>query len=292
MPDMYKLLGADKTEYGPVSADIVRDWIKQGRVNGRTQAQLEGETEWKPLSAYAEFASAFANSAAPPPPLPSTNAPTAQFSGLAIASLIFGVLGFVTFGLTALVGLVLGIVGMVKISSSRGTLKGHGLALAGTIVSGFFLLLLPIFAAMLLPALARAKGRAQSIVCMNNMKQLALGEMMYASESKNRFSSAEEWCDSVTKYVGNPRVFLCPAGDPSQRCHYAINSRLAGVEMREVKAPSQTVLLFEINGGWNVSGGPELAVASPRHDRKIGIVFADGHCELRDPRLRSIRWDP
>jgi prepilin-type processing-associated H-X9-DG protein len=214
-------------------------------------------------------------------------------SGMAIVSLVLGILGLVSFGLTALVGLVLGIVSLVKINNSRGALKGQGVALAGTIVSGFFLLMLPIFAAMLLPALARAKARAQSIVCMNNMKQLALGEMMYANDNKERFSSADTWCDAVGKYVANQKTFLCPAGDPSQRCHYAFNSRLAGLGTREVAAPARTVLLFEIEGGWNISGGRELALQRPRHDKNIGVVFADGHCEItRESRFQTLRWDP
>jgi prepilin-type processing-associated H-X9-DG protein len=288
---MYKIIGADKAEYGPVTADTIREWIKQGRINSKTQVQPVGSTEWKPLSACAEFTDVLAAGAVAPPPLPSGAATPGQMSSMAIVSLVLGILGLVSFGLTALVGLVLGIVSLVKINNSRGALKGQGVALAGTIVSGFFLLMLPIFAAMLLPALARAKARAQSIVCMNNMKQLALGEMMYANDNKERFSSADTWCDAVGKYVPNQKTFLCPSGDPSQRCHYAFNSRLAGLGTREVAAPARTVLLFEIEGGWNASGGPELVLQRPRHDKRIGVVFADGHCEITS-RFRNLRWEP
>ena len=60
---MYKIIGADGKEYGPVSADLLRDWIQQGRVSLHTQARLEGSTDWKPLSGFPEFS---AISAAPP----------------------------------------------------------------------------------------------------------------------------------------------------------------------------------------------------------------------------------
>ncbi len=53
---MYKIIGADQKEYGPVSAEQLRQWVTEGRVNAQTQARAEGETEWKPLSAFAEFA--------------------------------------------------------------------------------------------------------------------------------------------------------------------------------------------------------------------------------------------
>ena len=36
-----------------------------------------------------------------------------------------------------------------------------------------------ILAALLLPALARARGRAEAIACINNTRQLALGWLLY-----------------------------------------------------------------------------------------------------------------
>jgi len=45
--------------------------------------------------------------------------------------------------------------------------------------------IIAILAAMLLPALAKAKQKAQGIQCVNNMKQLMLGWLMYASDNQN-----------------------------------------------------------------------------------------------------------
>src|ERR1700744_1030361 len=45
--------------------------------------------------------------------------------------------------------------------------------------------IIAILAAMLLPALSKAKVKAQGIKCMNNERQLALGWMMYASDSQD-----------------------------------------------------------------------------------------------------------
>jgi uncharacterized membrane protein len=53
---MYKIIGADQKEYGPVSAEQIRAWITEGRANGQTLVWSEGETEWKPLAAFPEFA--------------------------------------------------------------------------------------------------------------------------------------------------------------------------------------------------------------------------------------------
>lgn len=68
---MYKIIGADQKEYGPVTADQVREWIAQGRANGQTVAQAEGSNGWNPLSSFAEFADALAAQAG-------TRGPTAE----------------------------------------------------------------------------------------------------------------------------------------------------------------------------------------------------------------------
>ena len=57
---MYKIIGADGQQYGPVTAEQVREWIATHRANAQTQAQTEGATDWKPLSAFPEFADALA----------------------------------------------------------------------------------------------------------------------------------------------------------------------------------------------------------------------------------------
>jgi hypothetical protein len=69
---MYKIIGADQKEYGPVSAQEIRQWIAEGRANGQTLVQAEGATEWKPLSSYPEFFDTLASAPAPsvPPPAP------------------------------------------------------------------------------------------------------------------------------------------------------------------------------------------------------------------------------
>ena len=63
--------------------------------------------------------------------------------------------------------------------------------------------------------------------------------------------------------------------------------------MKEVQAPAQTVLVFEIDGGWNVSGGRELLPAKGRHTGAYAVGFADGHAEMvRAERLDNLRWEP
>jgi prepilin-type N-terminal cleavage/methylation domain-containing protein/prepilin-type processing-associated H-X9-DG protein len=88
-----------------------------------------------------------------------------------------------------------------------------------------------ILAAILLPALARARESARRSSCQNNLKQLGLVMKMYSNESKGqKFPTIACWtCDHGTDYVNNsfainmvqvypeylsdPAVTLCPS-DP------------------------------------------------------------------------------
>jgi hypothetical protein len=69
---MYRIIGADGREYGPIMADQLRQWIKEGRINAYSKIRPEGATEWKAASEVQEFAGAFVTPAgaptlAPPP---------------------------------------------------------------------------------------------------------------------------------------------------------------------------------------------------------------------------------
>ena len=56
---MYRIIGADGNEYGPVTAEQLRQWIVEGRANAQTKIQTEGSTEWKALADFPEFAGIF-----------------------------------------------------------------------------------------------------------------------------------------------------------------------------------------------------------------------------------------
>ena len=77
---MYKIIGADGKEYGPSSAEELRQWFREGRVNGQTMVQVAGSAEWKPLAAYPELASMLsgASEATTPPTMGPTHALAAK----------------------------------------------------------------------------------------------------------------------------------------------------------------------------------------------------------------------
>jgi TM2 domain-containing membrane protein YozV len=96
---MYKIVGKDGHQYGPVSAEQLRAWIAENRANAQTLAQTEGSQEWKPLGAFPEFAadlkppppSATAPPAITPPPAPASRASTKIPAG--VCGIVLGGLG-------------------------------------------------------------------------------------------------------------------------------------------------------------------------------------------------------
>lgn len=149
---MYKIIGADLKEYGPVSAEQLRQWITEGRVNGQTKAQAAGETEWKTVADLAEFADAFPKTPAPvyPPAIPITPLPAQRrTSALAVWSMITGILS-----LFCCCSLVLGpvavVLGAVALShfKTHPELNGRGFAITGIVLGVFAFLIWVVVSAV------------------------------------------------------------------------------------------------------------------------------------------------
>jgi prepilin-type N-terminal cleavage/methylation domain-containing protein len=94
--------------------------------------------------------------------------------------------------------------------------------------------IIAILAAMLLPALSKAKQKGQGIACLNNTRQLTLAWLMYPDENNNRLMDVYSWIDGncvmtwgdprntstgllltntalISQYARSAKVFKCPA---------------------------------------------------------------------------------
>ena len=142
---MYKIIGADGREYGPITADQLRAWIAEGRANGQTRAQAEGSAEWKPLTEYLEFAAALARTPQPSfAPGPISITPTPRTNSMALAALAMGVLSMTCFvcccgccyGLPFnVLGVMFALVALSQIRNDPHAEQGRGLAIAGLVLS-------------------------------------------------------------------------------------------------------------------------------------------------------------
>ncbi|MHC4694524.1 MAG: DUF4190 domain-containing protein [Planctomycetota bacterium] len=225
----------------------------------------------------------------------SQSLPTVKTSGLAIASLILGICGIFTCGLTAIIGLILGIVGLCAISKRAPQLKGQGLAIAGTIISAIFIVLMPImaiFMALLIPSFDTARSQAKKIISMNNAKQLCLAMAMYCEENEGSLPPVDNWPDVLKPYLGNEQILTSPFAPEAGRA-WAMNIHLEGHKIKDIKQPARTVLIFESRLNGPPAGGLEL-LPEVTQERKYYIIgFVDGHIESLTPeRLDELIWAP
>jgi len=160
-----------------------------------------------------------------PPPLPpfggrphaSMPAPSApgKTSGLAIASLVLGILACPLSCLTAIPGLICGIVGLVRIRASEAAatgprLGGSGLAIAGILLNAVFPFVTPVMIGLLLPAVQAARELARRGQCMNNVTQIGLGMHTFASTQRDSLPAAIVDADGSVHTISDgvdPEVF-------------------------------------------------------------------------------------
>src|SRR4051812_64890 len=118
---MYKIVGADGKEYGPVTLEQIQKWIQEGRVNAQTRIQAASAMDWKPLAEIPELSAMLPGRTMPagtaaPTALPAMP-PTGPSQGLAITSLVLGILSLI--GCTFLAGIPAVICGHVARSRVR-----------------------------------------------------------------------------------------------------------------------------------------------------------------------------
>ncbi len=154
-----------------------------------------------------------------------------------------------------------------------------------------------ILASMLLPTLGQARGRARTMVCMNNLRQQHTAYILYADDNEDRIPPYEiiDWipgisygCQLLEPYLGKipgattggdpqalNQVMACPSnpyiknlgGRPSL---FAINTRVAGhknpthsfknIPLGRIKQPHQTMLVIDTTStdGIIENGGGEV----------------------------------
>ena len=168
--------------------------------------------------------------------------------------------------------------------------------------------IIAILAAMIMPALSRAKAQAWTVSCMNNMKQIGFSAHNYAIDYEDTLPGsshqANSWVASLQPYVGATNVYRCPKdGNLTRRYSYAVNDFLLPPtggntanfsKITAIPDTSGTVYMLECADNYTSSdhfhfSDPEDFDYSPfafasqvavfRHLGMANYLFVDGHAE-------------
>jgi prepilin-type N-terminal cleavage/methylation domain-containing protein/prepilin-type processing-associated H-X9-DG protein len=169
--------------------------------------------------------------------------------------------------------------------------------------------IIAIIAAMLLPALGRAKQRAIATSCLNNFRQVAIASRIYADENKDALPrsahTGESWVNTLQPYCAGTNLWRCPSdSNKTRNFSYAINDYLLLADFgtapdyskySQIPSPTQTFFLgetansyagmdhfhfSEANDGDYSPVSFAAQVAIRRHLSGANYLFADGHAQL------------
>jgi len=185
--------------------------------------------------------------------------------------------------------------------------------------------IIAILASLLLPVLAKAKGKAQGAICLSNLRQWALATHFYAAEHDDflppeGFKNPTDvhtntgWYIQLPQELGLPRyhdipwrtnaaiapgrsVWICPANTRRSNgrnlFHYCLNEHVDGtgaedrpVRLASIERPSATVWLFDSKN--LPASGYWGFVHTNLHNAGAQFTFLDGHAA----RFRNTEyWD-
>lgn len=112
-----------------------------------------------------------------------------------------------------------------------------------------------VVAGMALPALSKSREKAQSVVCMNNLKQIGLGARIYANDHDDKFPP-----DFMTmrEALSNPRVLVCPQAPRQPPANLPLNwenfdeswisYEMVGTNLTETSDPETVFVRCPIHG--------------------------------------------
>ena len=179
--------------------------------------------------------------------------------------------------------------------------------------------IIAVLAAMLMPALGKAREKAAQTDCLNNQKQLKLSFMMYLGDFKETFPYYTDGYPGEDKeggwiyydkfpvpsagqfdptrgtlypYVNTTKAYKCRLDTTISINSYSANGYTRGAKTSQIKASSETPLLLE-EGTPKTSDDGYFAptnVVINRHNKGAVYSFCDGHAEFEKWKLEEI-WD-
>ncbi len=167
--------------------------------------------------------------------------------------------------------------------------------------------IIAILAAMLLPALAKAKAKAQQSYCLNNLKQLTLGTHLYVDDNNQWMPPMQDtlaggfetsWRSYIFSYVGkNSQVYDCPAEkDEVYSKGTRANNRQPRPEIAGLAVDGEIQLLSGLGAvdvHWPSGGAPPPFGRPAGYENNVCrfsrvekpsrvLILGDGHSDIRN----------
>ena len=175
--------------------------------------------------------------------------------------------------------------------------------------------IIAILAAMLLPALSKAREKARAISCMSNMKQIGMATMMYVDDNNEQLPFFNQWWQGYPAHVliapylganvttgvetGVVKTFICPSQsqlwpDDSAitadkkhwfRINYGANCYFMGYpgtyntsrNLTQLKNPTMTILWADCDNFVFVPHSSAQVTFPDRHNGNFNACYMDGH---------------
>ena len=172
--------------------------------------------------------------------------------------------------------------------------------------------IIAILAAILFPVFAKAREKARQTSCLSNIKQIGLGNMMYAQDYDEIFMpfcqnggwGALGGCyysqDYLYPYTRNHQIWICPSSTRSCRpsCFQAPYGdygyhcpTLSRAKVASILAPAEVMMFIECEAApaspnnccGNVQGwwSPRTNWIKGWHNDGTNLVYCDGHAKWK-----------
>jgi prepilin-type N-terminal cleavage/methylation domain-containing protein len=143
-----------------------------------------------------------------------------------------------------------------------------------------------VLAAILFPVFGKAREKARQAKCLNNLRQLSIGIMLYCQDHEERFfeiPASGPWTGALADAVSSGLY-----DDPSSARkgavntpEYGFNSNLSGMAIGRIEAPSNLLLVVDRNaatsqGTCTLNGDNFDSDVDPRHGRAFIFAAVDG----------------
>ena len=172
--------------------------------------------------------------------------------------------------------------------------------------------IIAILAAILFPVFARAREKARQSSCLSNIKQISLGNLMYAQDYDDRTvifahgPSGEnpQWHYLIEPYLKNTQIFICPSQNPTTNWYgrlisYGIH-RGTGVSLAQIREPAETLAIADVRRLDDETLSCAVFYVPPsvphgshgclsdRHNEGLNCGFYDGHAKWE---RREVVWN-